>query len=767
MQKALDILALLIVALTNTIYSQKIIERQINFPNYTGTILGFNNSRKFLPHGPTQSYNSFTKIETSGSFYKGLPDKQWVQTVGGKSLATATYKRGQLHGTTTKYYNNGKIAAIENYSEGKLHGVSRAFDRSGNFLAEMEWQNGEIMMYKGKNGETEKMKEYDCRDGEFITIDGKKEKIKYRAFCAVENDSMRCFTPCDLFKMGVKGGLAPEKLIIFFEELGKNAFSKGIAGYEHALAICAGRPNAISVPPNISDRVTSVSAIGQSLAGNRLSDHVLSKCTNQSSSSPGPDPTNQQQSDQALKEEANRLAAECENQSRVNPIAQAQVVPFLWKVLQGIDVIVGVGGAAWDGATSIMDVKVENYEDGDIYRDSDMNTYVTLDGDPDNLKYYVSKNINAGTTTVSVKYNSSKCNCEIQQTDTYDTQTGQKLSSTSTPTTMSLEGSLPTNWEPKDTKPALNIVEKQNNDKKKDEKQTPSTNTQSPPSPKIKSVDPEMTASSCISLKVFVSYCNSQNWRDPKCVEFLRVLDRCPPSNSNVINPGPDGSVNISCRNTQMTDEQRAEQECKQLGMIAVPVEGGKLDCKQRDDIDLISKAKSRFGPCGPEMRPRPGQPCEPHKKVPTNYNDSKNSSPQKQIVGANSVTLSTGKVPVNDSSNLVNSENIELSKLNLYEEEFDNSIKKSKIGIVMFYQPSSNAAKKMMPILMKLQSESGQKGYSIYIINSDENPSLSTKNNIGFSPSFMFFKDGKKEGGTTVGALSEKDLAKKINKLF
>lgn len=103
---------------------------------------------------------------------------------------------------------------------------------------------------------------------------------------------------------------------------------------------------------------------------------------------------------------------------------------------------------------------------------------------------------------------------------------------------------------------------------------------------------------------------------------------------------------------------------------------------------------------------------------------------------------------------------------IELTDSTFENEITKSNLpAIVDFWAEWCRPCKTMLPVLDEIAKEFEGK-IKIGKIKVDENTKTATDLTVMNVPTLVFFKNGK-EAGRTTGAVSKKELFKKIEELF
>lgn len=99
-------------------------------------------------------------------------------------------------------------------------------------------------------------------------------------------------------------------------------------------------------------------------------------------------------------------------------------------------------------------------------------------------------------------------------------------------------------------------------------------------------------------------------------------------------------------------------------------------------------------------------------------------------------------------------------------DDTFESEIIKSNTpAIVDFWAEWCMPCKAMAPVVEEIAGELSGK-VKVGKINVDENTKIATNLTVMNIPTFVFFKDGK-EVGRLAGAVSKKELLKKISELF
>jgi len=94
-------------------------------------------------NGEELVFSSRGQIETKNSYKNDVLDGLAGTYKNGRPTQEVTYKDGQFHGPTFKYFRNGKMQQEINFKNGKQDGKFKYFDEEGKVTLEYDYKNGE------------------------------------------------------------------------------------------------------------------------------------------------------------------------------------------------------------------------------------------------------------------------------------------------------------------------------------------------------------------------------------------------------------------------------------------------------------------------------------------------------------------------------------------------------------------------------------------------------------------------------------------------
>lgn len=217
--------------------------------------------------------------------------------------------------------------------------------------------------------------------------------------------------------------------------------------------------------------------------------------------------------------------------------------------------------------------------------------------------------------------------------------------------------------------------------------------------------------SACERAASFKAYCDSTNWRDLKCENFIRMTKGCKGNVTQMYVAGDGNVMDVGCPSDGDNDAIRAQIECKKKGMIGQPVPGESL-CRSGnvDRTGIPNRDAGRIDPPREEFR----------------------------------------DVFANTSINVFSNGDI------------NATLNSSKPTLIVFMDPDCSACKEFVKTLKDSSMSNAFSTTNVQVIDATQSPELLQQYKIRYYPSYFVTKGGKKTP-VTIGAMKPTDLKKFI----
>ncbi|MES2764791.1 MAG: thioredoxin domain-containing protein [Bacteroidota bacterium] len=251
-------------------------------------------------------------------------------------------------------------------------------------------------------------------------------------------------------------------------------------------------------------------------------------------------------------------------------------------------------------------------------------------------------------------------------------------------------------------------AKKEEDKKKEDDKTKTGGSTPKTPLPDgIGSGDP------CERMKAFNRYCESTDWKDMRCENFVRLVNGCKGNITQMYVAGDGNVMDVGCPGGGTDQEKRAQQaaiDCQKRGMISQP--GG----------DGISPCRS-----GNIDRAIPG---------------GNNPLVTDPVRGEFSDAFSNTAVKVISAN------------------ELGAALNSAKPTMIVFMDPDCSSCKDFNRTLKDPSMAASYAGMDVRVVDASQSPDLLQQYNIQYFPSYFVAKSGKKTD-MSIGAMKPADLKK------
>jgi thiol-disulfide isomerase/thioredoxin len=234
-------------------------------------------------------------------------------------------------------------------------------------------------------------------------------------------------------------------------------------------------------------------------------------------------------------------------------------------------------------------------------------------------------------------------------------------------------------------------------------------------------------------------YCEQSNWQSYDCMEVLRIFTGC--ADPALVYPTPDGGIGCPLTSS-MTDEDWRRLECERRSMIEMPSGFDSKQCMSADKFELPSR----------DICSDPRAMCRPDMLVP-------NEAPDAQFPFINKRTVTKNKIVIQQKS--IQSIFSNYAKLKMIDDlSFDKEISNSKnkdVAFVAFVSKSCGPCHKVLNVFN--DEATAAKTNTFHYVDVSQNPELSAKFDIKYTPTIIAFKKGEIVGQRRVGAASKEVL--------
>ena len=727
-----------------------------------GLLEGYVKGKRFLPHGEVSTTNDKGQRILLGQYLNGRPNSKWFRWYEDGTLCSEhQYAFGRFIGTSKQYWANGVLARDCKYEKGSHDYEEKIYNKKGGEEKHKVYKKGKLVKAKIR-----------IRD-KWLDFDSDLFKLSFpwliiaEKLCYLNQDNyLRCKTPYQVWH-DLNTFLDPETVESILNQLNDLYADLGLDTQNTVLTSCSGTFVATQIntaSPNVRSSPTVRNADDHNASFTQQeSDDISNACLSAVKAAVadgGIDSfTNNDQGTRDAVNTIDEVVSNCADNDNSMISLGGVVLRGLTTAGKAIykscksnsEICAGlagfVGGMSTDVFTYVFDDgwseeadhgSFTRSNDGsgairDTYEDKTVTDSPASPGDS-----------NAGGRTVETKYSDGTVRIEYYDAAgklirVVDTDDGNVVYDSDTDLIQGTEDSG-TNSDDLDIEM---------------DEPTVTTGGGSSGTPSAGQPVDETGMSECEQMAAWwagkKAYCEQSDWKTYDCQEILRLFTGC--ADPALVYPTPDGNGVVCPQKSGITMEEVRQRDCESKSMIMIPSGFGVELCASREDLAFPER----------DICSDPSAQCLPDSMVPDEslntqdpfINSRRESQLSKQARRGYSRTTVTSAF---DSYQSVKE---------IGEEDFEKSInaKDDKTHFVVFASKACGPCHKVLNVFN--DESQNHKNATFNRVDFSQNPDLSQRFEIRYTPTILVFKNGEMVSQRRVGAASRDVLVEYINRAF